>query len=90
MEKNRTLSQGNQRPQKSKTGTQITYAQAIDQTNHVEPKDNKDNKILREILKSLEELNKKVDEQKETNKKIFNRLKKLETGINKVTRKQNK
>lgn len=51
-------------------------------------KENKENKMLEVISKTLEALNNRLEEQKETNKKIFERFKSLEIKLNKVTKKQ--
>lgn len=50
--------------------------------------ENKDIKTFEEILKRLEVISEKLNEQKETNKQIFERIKKLETNINKTVKKQ--
>lgn len=49
--------------------------------------ENKDIKTFEEILKRLEVISEKLNEQKETNKQIFERIKKLETNINKTVKK---
>lgn len=50
--------------------------------------ENKDIKTFEEILKRLEVISEKLNEQKETNKQIFERIKKLETNINKTVKRQ--
>lgn len=49
--------------------------------------ENKDIKTFEEILKRLKVISEKLNEQKETNKQIFERIKKLETNINKTVKK---